>query len=162
MTTALTVKKTVDGNMGDKNKDFSFTLAVTKDGQPYTETITDSNGNSLKVNENGVYTFKLKHDEQISVMLPAGCTLTVAETSVADDGYTTTVKVGENGTEETVSSKTLTLTENTTVLFTNSKTISAPTGVSHDAIPFVLMTVLALGGAASFVVLRKRRDGNAA
>lgn len=86
----LTVTKTVGGNMGDKTKDFTFTLEVKNGNDAYTGELTaieEGTSGVLYVGEGNTYTFDLKHNEQIAIEIPKGYTVTVAETSV--DGYTT-------------------------------------------------------------------------
>ena len=90
----LTVTKTVDGNMGDTTKDFTFTLQVTDTSDaPYTGTMTTTkSGTGVVKPEEGTIasgeTFTLAHGQQIAIDIPKGYTATVTETAV--DGYTTT------------------------------------------------------------------------
>lgn len=136
----LTIKKVVEGNMGDKDKDFTFTITV-----------------------NGVEQdpITLQDGEREVLTLRKGSTVTIEETNAVSDGYKTTIQVGD-GDKEDSTSTTFEIEGDTTVIFTNSRIVSAPTGVFCDVIPFVLMTAVALGGAATFVIMRRRRNGGAA
>lgn len=93
---SLTISKTVTGDAGDKDKEFTFTV-----------TLTDDNGNPL----NGEYRYtgskegtiksgeaiKLKHGESVTISgLPVGAKYTVTEEEANKDGYATMIK-GDSG-----------------------------------------------------------------
>ena len=101
----LTVSKTVDGNAGDKQKDFHFTVELTND------TVSGTFGNMTFAN--GVATFTLKHGEsKTATGLPLiGYTVTEAEAN--QDGYTTTASGKKGNIAEGVTQK---------AIFTNTKT----------------------------------------
>ena len=81
----LTVSKKVTGNIGEKDKEFTFTVTLS-DGS-----INGSYGDMEFVN--GEATFTLKHNESLTaVNLPAGITYTVVEEEANLDGYVTTSK----------------------------------------------------------------------
>lgn len=134
-TRMLTVKKLVDGDMGDKNQYFTFSLKLTKDGQSYTADVTDNAGRTLKAS-NGVYTFDLKDKEEIILTLPRGCAYEITEDS---QGYA--VKVDNVAAEKAEG----TLDENRTVTFTNTKNVVPPTGLSNNVFPYILMVIVAIG-----------------
>ena len=102
----LTVSKTVDGNAGDKQKDFHFTVELTND------TVSGTFGNMTFAN--GVATFTLKHGEsKTATGLPLiGYTVTEAEAN--QDGYTTTASGEKGNIAEGVTQK---------AIFTNTKNI---------------------------------------
>lgn len=148
----LTVRKTVSGNMGDRNREFDFTVHV-----------EDSSGKLVSVNEtygdivvqNGH--FKLKHGQSLVIPeLPYGVTCTVTESIPEEEGYTTTVKV--DGGEEK-SSKTVTVENMNTAAvidFTNTKTLNVPTGIFTDNLPYLMMLAMAAIGLTGFGRSRKR------
>ena len=151
----LTVEKEVTGNMGDADKEFSFTLELSKNGVPYTETLACSKtgmADGTLASGDGVYTFTLKHGERIALEVPYGCTYQVTE---APTDYRVTI---DDGTEETnVASGTA--NGDVSVKFVNDKTIHPPTGISRKRTPFVMRVVMAVTAAFSFVfVYLKRRD----
>lgn len=84
----LTVSKTVDGNAGDKQKDFHFTVELTND------TVSGTFGNMTFTN--GVATFTLKHGERKTATGLPLTDYTVTEAEANQDGYTTTSQ-GETG-----------------------------------------------------------------
>lgn len=84
----LTVSKTVSGNLGDKNKAFTFTVALDD------TSINGTYGDMTFID--GVAEFTLKHGESATATgLPEGVKYTVVESD--NDGYTVT-KTGDTGT----------------------------------------------------------------
>lgn len=148
----LTVSKTVSGNMGDRNREFDFTVQV-----------KDSEGKSVSVNENygGIDVedgrFKLKHGQSLVIPeLPYGVTCTVTESILEEEGYTTTVKVN-NGEER--NSKTVTVENMDTAAvigFTNTKGSNVPTGIFTDNLPYLVMLAMAAIGLTGFGRSRRR------
>ena len=112
-TGTLTVKKTVTGNEGDKNKYFTFTVTlkmpeITVDAlaTPIINATPDTSAAPTPVTEtydgvtftDGVATFTLKHNESKTIKdIPAGYTYTVTESDNA--GYTVAMS-GDTGTIE--------------------------------------------------------------
>lgn len=144
----LTVKKTVTGNLGDKNKEFDFTVTfAAPEGKDWTPAITLPTGAGMVEDNPMSYTFKLKHDGTASFgNLPAGVTYTVIEAPV--EGYTTT-STGENG---------VIIAGLNEVTFTNEKKGEIDTGVTTENLPYViLMGLVVLAGAA---LLLKRKAHN--
>lgn len=95
---ALTVEKIVQGNRGETDRAFEFTVTLT--GESTTgvkaEEINDKYGDMEFTN--GVATFTLKHGQSITASgLPAGLTYSVEETDANADGYTTS-NSGNTGT----------------------------------------------------------------
>lgn len=148
----LTVSKTVNGNMGDRNREFDFTVqAQNSKGQP--------------VSVNGTYgdivvrdgQFKLKHGQSLVIPeLPYGVTCTVTESIPEEEGYTTTVKVNNGGE---MNSKTVTVENMDTAAvidFTNTKTLNVPTGIFTDNLPYLMMLAMAAIGLTGFSWRKKR------
>lgn len=147
-TNDLTVTKSVTGNQGDKNKDFSFTVRVTgsNEGEKYTMMV---GGESVVLESGKDATFTLK-DGQSAVIygLSANDTYKVEEENYKADGYTTTI-----GEDETRSSEGKIETD-TTVTVVNDKNVTTPTGIIASYAPYILMVVVA--GAAVVLFLRRR------
>lgn len=118
-TGTLTVTKTVTGNEGDKNKDFTFTVTlkrpeITVDAlaAPIINATPGTSAAPTPVTEtydrvtfiNGVATFTLKHNESKTIKgIPADMTYTVTESdnagyTVTMSGNTGTIKAGETST----------------------------------------------------------------
>lgn len=132
----VTVKKNVTGNMGDYEKEFSFTAYV---------------------NDKEFDTFSLKNGDSYTLEnVPLGAKLVINETNA--DGYTVSVDgksikdAASNGNAEyTVTS----VTEGLEITFTNNKTATIDTGVFTDTAPYIILFSVAAVGAA--VLLTKKR-----
>lgn len=150
----LNVSKTVDGNLGDKDKYFEFKVTLTDvTGKTYAGSYAVTGGSSAANNpttiavNGGETTFKLKHGDTISIAnLPYGVSYTVTETEAA--GYTTT-KTGDTGSINAAEQ---------TAAFTNTKTGEIDMGVTTENLPYVLLIgFVVLAGAA---LLLKRKAHN--
>lgn len=176
----LTVTKTVGGNMGDTTKSFNFTLTVSKDGQYYTQALTETKTETgveepidtepLTVSQgSNSYSFTLTDDQQIAIQIPYGYTATVTETVV--DGYTTTWRSYTTGTEVTetnpqftsgVATREITMTTNYTVDYRNVLEMATPSGVDTPTTGISVMMGVAAASAViifgcSFLMWRRRR-----
>ena len=146
----LNISKTVAGNLGDKSKYFDFTVTLTGEkGKTYTSaTITGGSDGSERqesVTISGKTTFKLKHDDTITIEnLPAGVTYEVEEAAVS--GYDKE-STGETGTMDA---------EAKTAAFTNTKNGDIDTGVYLDNLPYILVFAGVLAIAVVFAVRRRR------
>lgn len=145
-TFTVTVKKVVTGNMGSENDEFAFNVtndSVTADAESFNLTGNTKNDANQK-------TFTVKYGESF----------TVIETQVT--GYTLkSVAVNESGSEGNLNSTTYTInsvTADTTITFTNDKTINPPSGVTSTIAPYAIMAVLAAGAGVYFVYSRRQRD----
>lgn len=164
---SLTISKTTTGAQADKTKDFNFTIKFEKSateaddvtsytGKIGTETVT------CKVGEET--SFQL-HDGESLVFdtLPAGTHYVVKEEG-AEDGYTPSIEVVENGVttkNETVSERegiasaesatTLVGENDNSVAFTNTYNDVPVTGIILHNWPFVLL----VGLAAAAMILSK-------
>jgi hypothetical protein len=138
-TLTLTITKTVGGNFGDRSQSFGFTLNL-KDasGKAISNAATTENG--LTGGTDGKYTFALKNGKSVSITVPYGTSYTVVEddlnhgiSSSDPDYYNTTVAVNKGGSgsvsnkERKASSEKM--TANTTVDYTNSRTVDPDVGV---------------------------------
>lgn len=95
---ALTVEKIVQGNRGETDRAFTFTVTLTGKSQTSIEANTINGKFGDMTFENGKATFMLKHGESITASgLPAGLTYNVEETDANTDGYTTS-NSGNTGT----------------------------------------------------------------
>ncbi len=146
----LSISKTVKGAYGDKTKYFTFTVTLTGEaGLTYPETFAVSGGsntsNPATIALGTATTFLLKDGDTIKIAnLPVGVKYEVTEAAV--EGYTTT-KSDDSGT--------ITTGVDPTAAFTNEKDGTPDTGISLDSLPYVVILVVVLGGAA-VLFLRKR------
>lgn len=173
----LTVHKYVEGNMGDTTKDFSFTLSVTKGGSDYvavltaTKTgtgITGDETTTLTVNDEKDYTFQLKDDQQIDIVLPYGCVASVEETSVEgyetkSRSYVTTTDPAPAYSDTVDPDQQVTLTNDYTIDFQNTLNLDTPiTGVDNETPVYRTMIIAGVIGAvivcgSAFLIWRRRR-----
>lgn len=146
----LTVKKTVEGSMGSKTKQFQFQLKLTVPaGQVLPTELEYTKGDKTKTMQlkNDVYEFTLAHEETIVIKgIPSQSTYTVTEVDGESNGYTVT-QTDATGT----------IKADTTVSFVNTKNGSVPTLADMNTkIPFVLV-ILAIGGVG-FILWKKRKE----
>lgn len=151
--------KAVEGNVGDHNKTFKFTLNITG-ALPGTYTVTSSDiegaPTTITVNAEGNYTgaFNLKHGSSFSIAgLNDGAACTVTED---EDGYEPSFTVNDADETESDTTGAITLSADTTVAFTNSLSMTVPTGVLLTIAPFAVGLFL-FGALAVFLVARKRQ-----
>lgn len=144
----LTVKKTVTGNLGDKKKEFDFTVTfAAPEGKNWTPAIGASEGATMVEDNPMSYTFKLKHDAMATFgNLPAGVTYTVTETPV--DGYTTN-NIEQKGTIVAGLNE---------VTFINEKSGTIDTGVITENLPYVLLIGFVVLAGAALLIKRKAHN----
>ena len=147
---SLTVSKTVTGEMGDKTRDFTFTITLTgADDTPVSGTysgVTFTNGTATVSLGDG--------DSLVLENLPLGSRYTVQETD--GDGYTVTY----NGEQTEQASGTL--NADASVAVVNSRGEVPDTGIRGSgpltaAVAGAAGAVLLLGGAFAVRLLRRRR-----
>lgn len=175
MFATLTVTKQVTGDMGSRDKAFTFTLSLTKteegkttyygsdnetirvvsstmDGYTTGKTLTPSQSTTGEV----TYSFQLQHDKNIVLEVPYGYTATLHEEA---DGYTASFTVDGESVEGTQPAPVM--NENHTVAYTNRLDPVAPTGLesNHTAPYTILVTVAGIAGLALIggIVARRRR-----
>lgn len=165
----LTLDKDVTGLMGDKSREFDFTINFT--GGTSGETMTYGT-QTITFGEDGTATvedIKLADATAVATItgIPSGVSYSVVENIAQTDGYTTTATVqkgvGEATTADvtsaaqtqTVDTQTMGL-QNNAVVVTNNRDIddTPATGVILNVAPYALMVVIAVAGVAVF--MRKR------
>ena len=149
-TASLRVKKTVTGDMGNKNDVFDFTMTLTDSkNAAYAKTISYKKGTEtgiLTPDRNGKVSFTLSHGETIEFTdLLIGTKYEVSEKNYSENGYTTSSKNASGTVAKT----------NPDVEFTNSKNIMVPTGIRED-FPWVMVVVM-LAGIVYIAVFRRQR-----
>lgn len=137
----LKVTKTVEGNMGNKSKDFHFQLNFSSAEGNIPDTVEVRKGEvseNLTVVDNAVK-FTLSHNETVEfIKLPVGLKYEVVELDGATNGYTvnSSNESGVIGNEDVV------------VSFTNIKNMAVPTSADFTSGLFlaVSMVLVILGG----------------
>ena len=163
---SLNVKKVVEGNLGDKNKKFDFTVVFTNNTgkeikSEITATVAGHAVNDFNVawdaNKQYTYDFSLAHDETATFAnLPYGVIYTVTEADYTGNngGYQDPIPAysEDSGTHNTIDTASETLT------ITNKKTGDVDTGVILDNAPYILMLAVVAGGAMTLVIKKRREE----
>ena len=162
----LKVTKDVEGNMGDRTKEFPITITLTApEGKTVASTVT------YKINEeedakavtftNGKAEVKvnLKHDDSVEILnLPEGVTYTIVEDDdinhVDDPKEEQTDKEAYKVEGEVEKALEIAVAERKEYTITNTKDIDPDTGITLESLPYVLLMALAMFG---FVVLKLRK-----
>lgn len=152
----LTLDKVVDGAMGDKGREFDFTIEFTGPANAsFTygdEKITlDADG---KASVSGI---KLADatPEKVITGIPSTVTYVITENIEVTEGYTTSNTVNGAATEGGTTTGEQTMgKENDKVVFTNNRDAATPTGVIMNIAPYILM--VAVAAVFALVFLRKR------
>ena len=152
--------------MGDRTKDFSFTLNITANDKlsvntkiTAVRTAQDGDTSEVTVTVGSDSAFTLKHGETLAVPgLPEGTEYTVTETK--DDDYTTTVAStggkGELDAENNKVTNTVGSTGNTEA-FTNTADKAVDTGIILDIAPYIIIFVIAIVGAILFFGRKRKK-----
>lgn len=173
---ALTVSNVVTGNLGDKTREFTYELTITKlpavvdPNAVYTCTVHKADGSTetveLKLNEKA--TFALADGEYLDFdSLPVGTVYTVS--MEYDATYDMTLKVVSGGAEETITVDDAGKATKTNVMVgegTNSVTGTyhkediVPGGVFVNNLPFILLILVALCGFTGYIVYNRKKHHN--
>lgn len=162
MYSQVTVSKTVTGALGDKAKEFSFTLNVTDSaGNAITGGIKakkSSNEETPSI-DNG-YQFTLKDGENIVFTnVPTYATVAVTENDYtgANGGYSTSYVVDNGQSTGGLEAKLENISAgNHTIAFTNSKDVNPDTGITLHSMPYLLVLAGVLVGGMAWMRRRKR------
>lgn len=156
--TSITVSKSVEGNMGDLEKQFRFTMELDRPISP-----KPTAGGDYTVSEDGMtVTFTLRGGQSVTIAnVPIGASMTLTESGVSDYG------VWMNGdpvkTEaETVGTaeKTFIIEKDLEIQVVNRHDADIDTGMTADTTPYVIFLWLAVLGAG-MLLARVRRDTEA-
>lgn len=158
----IKITKKVSGAMGDKDKDFNFNIAVTdSSGSALTGSYPCTiNGieRTLNLDENERESFQLKDAGTIIIYgLPVSSVCTVEESNAKEDGYTTTVTVGD-GEPQNAYQTTATLSGDKTIeiTFENSRDDVPTTGISIDSWPWVLAAAIVVVSGIALIRITRR------
>lgn len=140
-TVALTIEKTVSGNMYNANDEFRFTLAY--DGKSES--------------------FTLKGGESKTFQVPVGAEVTVKEDIASSNGYIpsigngTTVELTKTLAADGIFTFTMPEVDGKLVI-NNDKTVTVDTGVSLETLPYILILGVVAVGAVLMIKKRRNRD----
>ena len=168
---SLNVSKTIDANGGtaDTAKQFDFTATFKFPAGTDAATLggVKGNGATIKIGQDGTYSFKLKTTESMKFTgVPVGTKIAVTESgtpnykgsaAVVINGTTQdTVTATKYGEAITVSEKSLGQMKNT-VDVTNTYNYVPTTGIIMNTLPYVLMIALCGVALIAFVGFKRRR-----
>ena len=162
MYSQVTVSKTVTGALGDKAKEFSFTLTVKDDsnGNEITGEMKAQKGSAEEFTIKSGNTFTLKDGESIVFTnVPTGATVAVTENDYTgtNGGYTTSYVVDNGQSTGGLEAKLENISAgNNTIAFTNSKDVSPDTGITLHSMPYLLVLAGVLVGGMAWMRRRKR------
>lgn len=146
----LTITKTVTGSFGDKTKEFTFTLSV-EDAETTDEYPWSKNGIPQTGPLSNNATFTLKHGDSVKITLPIDKNITIRENN---QNYSTSFKL--NDTAATVgNTKTIHLSEDSTLAVHNHLDAVIPTGVFFTEIGIAVMLMAAFCLLVIPVILRR-------
>ena len=137
----LTITKNVTGSMGDKTKEFMFTLTVAganvTDGYAWTK-----NGVQQAEPLHNQSTFTLKHGDVVKIMLPRNRDITIRENNL---DYSVSMKLNDDAATAG-NTKTFRIYEDSTLDVTNDRNTIIPTGVFHsmNIAAYVIMAICLL------------------
>lgn len=134
-TVSLTVTNKVFGNMGSKDKEFTYHLQY-----------PDGSKNGFET------TFSLKSDgEKTFNNIPYGTTVNVVQESASKDGYSTYYRVGENGPVVTALSYSEVINSDVTLHYFNTRNATVPTVVKSNSGYLLCVIVFGLIGLLTIV-----------
>lgn len=169
----LTISKTVEGNMGDRDTKFDFKVTLeVPDGKTLRSDITVPAGSTITWNEGktvGTVTFKLSHGQSFTLMnLPYDIEYTVDEmngTAVLnqDDKINGTYQVSyDNNKAGTIGTGEGKIAPTEGVISTEVTNTwgddTIDTGVILDNAPYILMLAVVAGGAMMLVIKKRREE----
>lgn len=153
----LTLRKTVTGAMGERNKDFTFTLNSVENeeaGTTYAYTKTDKSGTETTGTLVTGGTFTLKDTESIVITVPQGRAISLSE---ENGHYATTWQKSGSSTVTSGDTYSITLTEDAEVTVTNNLKSISPTGVSLRKMPFIIMGIFSTFMIITVILDKRRR-----
>ncbi len=155
----LTITKTVTGSMGDKTKEFMFTLTV--EGANVTDEYAwTKNGVQQNTPLHNNSTFTLRNGDVVKITLPVNKDITITENNL---NYSTSMKLDD--TDATAgNTKTFRIYKDSTLDVTNDLDTIVPTGVFHvtDVMTVVMIAVFCLLIFLFILLRRKYYEGSKA
>ena len=169
----LTISKTVEGNMGDRDTKFDFKVTLeVPNGKTLRSDITVPEGSNITWNEGktvGTVTFKLSHGQSFTLMnLPYDIEYTVDEMNGTtalnqDDKINGTYQVSYDGNKAgTIGTGENKIAPTNGVISTEVTNTwgdnNIDTGVILDNAPYILMLAVVAGGAMMLVIKKRREE----
>ena len=158
--TTVKIKKLVTGSMGDKSKQFNFTVSI-KNGDMY----LPFEINDTSYTETKPANILLKNDETTTLTkVPVGATVTITEDDYSGSRYETSYAIknsdsGKNRIATISDIQQLNNDENIPheVTFTNNKDAIPDTGLDLNTTPYILALGIVAAGAGVLLFRRRKR-----
>ena len=164
----LAISKTVTGNLGDQEKEFDVTVTFTApEGKTVGAPITYVEEGETKTIEGGwntskTVTIQLKHEETITFQnIPYGVSYEVYEANYSADGYDAPIyKIGSITIQDYdfVLQGAVMDSAEESVAITNNKETAVDTGITLDAMPYVLILAVAVCGLGLVMTKKRYQD----
>jgi LPXTG-motif cell wall-anchored protein len=151
----LTIKKTVQGNEVDTNREFTFTLTVDS-ADPDDGFVWMKNTVTQNTELHSGDTFTLKHGDEVVIAVPAQVDLTVTE---ENGEYTPSFKFDDDEPQNT-NTLMFSITDDATLEVVNTFGMIVPTGVINNIILSVLIALMVLACIGFILWKRKRSTGD--
>lgn len=170
-TNNLILEKQVTGNQGNRDKYFEFTVTISNavPGTVYDVDLTGASWNStpanpakLTVESTGTVSgkFYLNDDDKIIIQgMTSDTEYTIEEADYTTDGYSTSYVLDSSTstTSNIISAQTMGDNDHT-VIFTNDKQGTVPTGILLETAPYIILGVVVLAGFVVLFATRRRRS----
>lgn len=170
----LSIKKTVKGNMGDRNKEFTVKVSFSSakvladaisyvDGESKSLTLAKGDGDAYV----GEATITLKHGETVTFdNVPEGVSYVIKENDYSADGYETAYKYNDvvltDGQEKPTNLTSVAKTVDAAsinVEIVNTNGIDGPdTGVILESLPYVIILAFVAAGVAMIIVKKRKSE----
>ena len=161
----LKITKKVEGDQGDKTKEFNFTVTFSApsnvpDGWTVSNITAKKGTTNLTQTAAGTFTFTAHDLDEVTFdNIVVGTTYTVAEKSYTGDGYTTEYSTVSNGQAATSTHEAVLVGEGAnTATVTNTKNGTVVTGVIVNNAPFVITIAVAAAGAVAYGAAKRKLE----
>ena len=162
-TTSIKLKKLVTGSMGDKQKQFRFTISIEKNNKDVKFKV----GNDSK---EGSVTVDLANNEESTLTeIPVGADVSIKENDYSESGYTTSYQIDNVGNNTDANGEenprvaeisNIQAKDNASayeVVFTNNKEAIPDTGITLDSLPFITLLALSIVGGIFYLICRYKK-----
>ena len=153
MPTSIKLKKLVTGNMGDRTKEFRFTISIKKGNENVTFKVDNTS-------TTGSATVDLANDEESTITeIPIGANVTIREDDYTGSRYTTSYVI-DDGSKVTERVANIEAKKNVSayeIVFTNNKEAIPDTGITLDSLPFITLLALSIAGGIVYLICRYKK-----
>ena len=153
MPTSIKLKKLVTGNMGDRTKEFRFTISIKKGNENVTFKVDNTS-------TTGSATVDLANDEESTITeIPIGANVTIREDDYTGSRYTTSYVI-DDGSKVTERVANIEAKKNVSayeIVFTNNKEAIPDTGITLDSLPFITLLALSIAGGIFYLICRYKK-----